>query len=70
MNLLENLNDLRLTLPKISTSGGNYVSVNVGANITYVAIQFPVTNETYLYQGTWEIKLRAMKATRQCDYAL
>ena len=70
MHPQEKLNDLKLTLPKISTSGGNYVSVHVGANIAYVAIQFPVENETYLYQGRWEIKLRPMKAARQCDYAL
>ncbi len=47
----ENLNKLRLTLPKVSTPGGNYVSVNVRENIAYIAIQFPILNEEYLYQG-------------------
>ena len=35
-------------LPK---PGGSYVSVNIRANIAYVAIQFPIKNETFLYQG-------------------
>ncbi len=38
-------------LPKVSTPGGNYVSVNIRENIAYVAIQFPIFNEDYLYQG-------------------
>ena len=47
----ETLKEAGLTLPKVSTPGGNYVSVNVRGNIAYVAIQFPIENETYLYQG-------------------
>ena len=30
---------------------GSYVSVNIRANIAYIAIQFPILNEEYLYQG-------------------
>ena len=51
MNPLEKLKEAGLTLPKVSTPGGNYVSVNVRGNIAYVAIQFPIENETYFYQG-------------------
>ncbi len=51
MNPLENLKALNLELPKVSTPGGSYVSVNIRENIAYVAIQFPIHNDTYLYQG-------------------
>ncbi|EAQ99632.1 RidA family protein [Maribacter sp. HTCC2170] len=50
-NTLEILKKLQLQLPKISTPGGSYVSVNIRDNIAYVAIQFPIRNGTYLYQG-------------------
>lgn len=51
MNPKENLAKLNLELPNVSTPGGSYVSVNVRGNIAYVAIQFPILNEEYLYQG-------------------
>ena len=51
MNPKDNLTKLRLQLPDVSTPGGNYLSVNVRGNIAYVAIQFPILNEDYLYQG-------------------
>ncbi len=47
----ENLKKLNLKLPEISTPGGNYVSVNIRSNIAYIAIQFPILNKEYLYQG-------------------
>ena len=47
----ENLIKLGLELPKVSTPGGSYVSVNVRKNIAYVAIQFPILNDEFLYQG-------------------
>lgn len=47
----ENLERFNLQLPSISTPGGSYVSVNIRANIAYVAIQFPILNEEFLYQG-------------------
>jgi hypothetical protein len=52
VNPLDNLKRLHLELPDISTTGGSYVSVNIREHITYVAIQFPIKNETYLYQGS------------------
>ncbi|MGD1842816.1 MAG: RidA family protein [Thermonemataceae bacterium] len=51
MNPKENLAKLHLKLPEVSTPGGNYLSVNIRANIAYVAIQFPILNEEYLYRG-------------------
>ena len=46
-----NLAKLNLELPKVSIPGGSYVSVNVRGNIAYIAIQFPILNDKYLYQG-------------------
>ena len=51
MNPIENLLKFEYELPEVSTPGGSYTSVNIRANIAYVAIQFPIKNETYLYQG-------------------
>ncbi|WP_230407052.1 RidA family protein [Pontibacter cellulosilyticus] len=47
----ENLERFNYKLPKVSTPGGNYASVNIRGNIAYIAIQFPIFNEQYLYQG-------------------
>lgn len=51
LNPKKNLTELGLELPEVSTPGGNYVSVNIRENIAYVAIQFPILNKEYLYQG-------------------
>lgn len=51
LNPKENLAQLQLSLPDVSNPGGNYVSVNTRGNIAYVAIQFPIVNEVYFYQG-------------------
>lgn len=51
MDPIENLKELGLKLPDVSKPGGNYVSVNVRENIAYMAIQFPILNEKYKYQG-------------------
>ncbi len=51
MNPKENLSKLNLELPEVSTPAGSYVSVNVRGNIAYIAIQFPILNEDYLFQG-------------------
>ncbi|MCR9173440.1 MAG: RidA family protein [bacterium] len=45
------LEELGIELPEASTPGGNYVSVNVRGNIAYVAIQFPIKNGEYFFQG-------------------
>ncbi|WP_207433554.1 RidA family protein [Sabulibacter ruber] len=47
----EILTSMGLKLPEASTPGGTYVSVNIRENIAYVAIQFPIRNGTYLFQG-------------------
>ncbi|CAN5214138.1 RidA family protein [soil metagenome] len=59
MKLEEKLNVLGLTLPEVSTPGGNYVSVNIRQNIAFVAIQFPIHNGRYLYQGRFGIDLNS-----------
>ena len=51
MNIKEKLKELGFELPKVSTPGGNYVSVNIRANIAYIAIQFPIDSGNYLFQG-------------------
>ncbi len=51
MNVLEKISELGLELPQASTPGGSYVSVNVRGTIAYVAVQFPILNGNYLYQG-------------------
>ena len=49
--LAQNLSKYNLELPQGSTPGGNYVSVNLRGSIAYVAIQFPIWNGQYHYQG-------------------
>lgn len=49
--VVEKLESLGLELPAISLPGGNYVSVNIRRDIAYVAIQFPILNGDFLYQG-------------------
>lgn len=51
MSIKNKVKKLGLVLPKVSTPGGNYVSVNIRKNIAYVAIQFPIQDNEYLYQG-------------------
>ena len=51
MNPKENLKELGLKLPDASTPGGSYVSVNIRENIAYIAIQFPILNDEFKYQG-------------------
>ena len=51
MILTEKLSELGLELPEVSTPGGNYLSVNVRGNIAFVAIQFPIKNGEFFYQG-------------------
>lgn len=51
MDPKENLAKLNLELPEVSTPGGSYVSVNIRGNIAYIAIQFPILNGKYHFQG-------------------
>ena len=51
MNIVERLEKLGLVLPDLSAPGGNYVSVNIRGKIAYVAIQFPILSEQFLFQG-------------------
>ncbi len=51
MDYLERISALGLQLPSLSEPGGNYQSVNVRGQIAYVAIQFPILNGKFLFQG-------------------
>lgn len=51
MTVLENLAKYNLKLPNASTPGGSYVSVNIRRNIAYLAIQFRLVNNEYLFKG-------------------
>jgi len=51
MKAFVNLQQLGLSLPEASTPGGSYMSVNVVRGIAYLAIQFPIWNGQYQYQG-------------------
>lgn len=51
MNLLDRLAQLNFQLPDVSRPGGSYQSVNVRGNVAYVAIQFPIWNEEFRFQG-------------------
>ncbi len=49
--IIDRLKTLGLELPEMSTPGGNYLSINKRADIAYVAIQFPILNHQFLFQG-------------------
>jgi enamine deaminase RidA (YjgF/YER057c/UK114 family) len=49
--ILDRLKYLNLELPSVTLPGGTYVSVNVRNNIAYVAIQFPILENSFFYQG-------------------
>lgn len=51
MPIIDKLKTLGLQLPVVSTPGGNYDSVNIRGEIAYIAIQFPIRDGAYLYQG-------------------
>ncbi len=47
----ENLKKLGYELPVVTNPGGNYSSVNIRGNIAYIAIQFPISGNEYMYLG-------------------
>ncbi len=49
MDPIENLLKFELELPEVSTPGGSYASVNIRGNIAYIAIQFPIKNNSNDY---------------------
>ncbi|MDO1450936.1 RidA family protein [Rhodocytophaga aerolata] len=49
--ILQALADLGISLPSAPKPGGSYVSVNLRGNVAYVAIQFPIDGDHYLYTG-------------------
>ena len=81
MTILKKLQELSLELPEVSKPGGNYVSVNVRKDTVYVAIQFPIKNDNYLYQGRLggeissqqgyeAIRLCALNVLAQVEYTI
>jgi hypothetical protein len=51
MIIKEKLRLLNLSLPPVTTPGGNYTSVNIRGAIAYIAIQFPIWGNEYRFQG-------------------
>ncbi len=51
MELQKKLAEKELKLPKPTFPGGSYHSVNIRGNIAYIAIQFPIEDEVFFYQG-------------------
>lgn len=49
--MIQQLQELNLELPNVSTPGGAYTSVNIRGKIAYIAIQFPIKNGELHYQG-------------------
>ncbi|GAB3175243.1 RidA family protein [Telluribacter humicola] len=49
--LQERLQDLGVSVAALPRPGGSYVSVNVRGAIAYVAIQFPIRGEDFLFRG-------------------
>lgn len=50
-NIITSLAGYDLHLQHPPKPGGSYVSVNIRNKIAYIAIQFPIRNDDYLYQG-------------------
>lgn len=51
MTIQDKLEKFGYKLPSTSIPGGSYQSVNIRENIAYIAIQFPIWDEEYKYQG-------------------
>ena len=51
IDIINELEKLGLELPQVSTPGGSYESVNIRGNIAYIAVQFPIRNGEFLFQG-------------------
>ena len=49
--IIANLNELNIDLTDAPKPGGSYVSVNIRGKIAYVAIQFPISKDKYLFTG-------------------
>jgi enamine deaminase RidA (YjgF/YER057c/UK114 family) len=45
------LTQLNLTLPEVSSPGGNYQSVIIRGQLAFIAIQFPILNKKFLFTG-------------------
>lgn len=63
----QKLKENNWTLPETSEPGGNYKSVNVRGKIAYIAIQFPIINGEFLYQGTLGDNIDLEKGTKAME---
>jgi len=50
-NPADNIEKLGINFNNIPKPGGSYTAVNVRENIAYVAIQFPIKNNTFYHLG-------------------
>lgn len=67
MDPIKKLSKLGLELPEVSTPGGSYVSVNIRGNTAYIAIQFPIKSEAYLYQGRLGNEISTEEGTKAME---
>ncbi len=51
MDILQNVNSLKIDLKNLPNPGGSYTAVNTRGNIAYVAIQFPIMNGQLHHAG-------------------
>ncbi len=51
MTIEHHATEAGLQLPAPSTPGGNYSSFNIRGNTAYIAIQFPIKDENFMFQG-------------------
>lgn len=51
MDILQNIDSLKIDLENLPKPGGSYTAVNTRANIAYVAIQFPIKNGHLQHAG-------------------
>jgi|UniRef100_UPI00404B4ABB hypothetical protein len=51
MDILQNVNSLKIDLENLPIPGGSYTAVNIRSNIAYVAIQFPIEDGQLKYAG-------------------
>lgn len=51
MNIVQNVNLLKIDLGNLPKPGGSYTAVNTRGNIAYVAIQFPIENGQLQHAG-------------------
>lgn len=67
MNFEQALQKLNLKLPNTTSPGGSYTSVNLRGNQAFVAIQFPIYNGAYCYQGRLVNEISTLSGTKAME---